>query len=245
MITKKIWGKLFKGSGWAVFTMFVWELVEEGLEQLIAVAISGAVTLFVTKALSTLAIITATQGIKMAFKHSMIPLIKSFTYKKGNDKMNLIKKFFKWIFANKKSLIGTISAGFAVASGSGIIDVSNFDAIVLGGINITPYLYYIALGIMILIGVFGKGFESVQAFFDRIKSIKETKAETQVLKQAKKELKDESKAETIDAKEQEKINQKLQSKLEKEQEKQKQAAEFRAKVDAIKEQLKAEQSAQN
>lgn len=237
-----IWQRLFSGSGWAVFTMFVWELVEEGVEQLIAVALSGAVAIFVTKALSTLAIITATQGIKLAIKHAMVPFIKTFTYKKGNDKMSIIKNIFKWTYANKKTLVGTLSAGLAIATGSGIIDISNFDVMMIGEVNITPYVYYACLGILILIGVFSKGFESIKDFFLRIAKLKETKEEMKCIKQATKELKLEAKENNASKEEQEKQNKKQQKIQAKKEERQRRLAEYRAKIDAIKEKLKQDSS---
>ena len=87
MKKKTLCDKLFSGSGWALFTMFVWELVEDCLENAIAYVLSSAIAIFVTKALSTLFIITATQGIKVVIKKTMIPFIKKMTYKEGFDKM--------------------------------------------------------------------------------------------------------------------------------------------------------------
>lgn len=250
------WSKLFSGSGWAVFTMFVWELVEEGIEQLIAVAISSAVALFITKALSTLAIITATQGIKVLLKRSLVPFIKTFTYKKGNDKMTKIKQFLQWIYANKKTLAGTTSAAVAVASGTGIIPVSSLPALLVNGFNLTPILFYGLLGIFILIGVFGKGLESVQAFFERIGVLKAEKEQKQIEKEAAKELKAEEKEQKRIEKEaakelkaEEKVANQNQAEEEKAKAKKdaedkakadKEAAEAerRAKIDAVKAQLK-------
>jgi hypothetical protein len=103
---------LLSSAGWSVFTMFVWELVEEGLENLIAYALSSAVAIFVTKALSTLAIISATQGIKVSIKRFLMPLIKTLTYKEGNDKMKFLKNYFTLMWGNK--ITGTsIGVGFA------------------------------------------------------------------------------------------------------------------------------------
>ena len=119
---KTLLSKLFAGSGWALFTMFVWELVEEGIENIIALVLSSAVALFVTKALSTLAIITATQGIKVAIKRFLMPFVKTLTYKEGNDKVSKIKSFFIWLWCNKKTLTGTASSAVMTLSGTGVID---------------------------------------------------------------------------------------------------------------------------
>lgn len=110
---QSIWSKLFKGSGWALFTMFIWELIEEGLENLIAYALSSAMAIFITKALSTLAIITATQAVKVSIKRFLSPLIKTLTYKEGDDKMTLLKKFISWLNANKGTIISVVIGGTA------------------------------------------------------------------------------------------------------------------------------------
>lgn len=96
-----LWKRLLGTSGWSVFTVFVWELVEEGLENLIALAISSAAALFVAKALSTIGIILATQGIKVYIKRCLFPIIKTLTYKEGNDKMKLLKNYWTLIRGNK------------------------------------------------------------------------------------------------------------------------------------------------
>ena len=102
MIEKPKWWKKLMASGlWSMTTIFAWELVEEALENLIAYGISSVVALFITKALSTLAIITATQGLKVGIKRFVFPYIKTFIYKEGNDKMNLVKTYFTKAWGNK------------------------------------------------------------------------------------------------------------------------------------------------
>lgn len=98
------WRKIVATGWWSVLTVFAWELVEEALENLIAYGISSVVALFITKALSTLAIITATQGIKIGVKKMakfINPYIKTLIYKEGNDKMNLVNKYFTKVWGNK------------------------------------------------------------------------------------------------------------------------------------------------
>lgn len=109
MIEKPKWWKKLMASGlWSMTTIFAWELVEEALENLIAYGISSVVALFITKALSTLAIITATQGLKVGIKRFVFPYIKTLIYKEGNDKMNLVKTYFTKAWGNK--LTGLFSA---------------------------------------------------------------------------------------------------------------------------------------
>ena len=102
MMEKPKWWKKLMASGlWSMTTIFAWELVEEALENLIAYGISSVVALFITKALSTLAIITATQGLKVGIKRFVFPYIKTLIYKEGNDKMNLVKTYFTKVWGNK------------------------------------------------------------------------------------------------------------------------------------------------
>ena len=102
MVEKPRWWKKLVSSGlWSMTTIFAWELVEEALENLIAYGISSVVALFITKALSTLAIITATQGLKVGIKRFVFPYIKTLIYKEGNDKMNLVKTYFTKVWGNK------------------------------------------------------------------------------------------------------------------------------------------------
>lgn len=102
MVEKPKWWKKLMASGlWSMTTIFAWELVEEALENLIAYGISSVVALFITKALSTLAIITATQGLKVGIKRFVFPYIKTLIYKEGNDKMKLVNTYFTKAWGNK------------------------------------------------------------------------------------------------------------------------------------------------
>ena len=93
--------KLFHGSGTAVFALFVWELLEEALENAIAYFISWGLTIFAIKVISTIGIVVATQGIKVGIKRFLFPFIKTLTYKEGNDKMNIVMKYLTMIRGNK------------------------------------------------------------------------------------------------------------------------------------------------
>lgn len=120
MKTKRVplWKKIISGSGWSLFTMFVWELIEEGIENLIALAISSVFAMFLVKALSTLAIVFATQGTKILIKKLvlfLVPIVKKFTYKEGNDKMKLLKNYWTKVWGNK--ITGTFAGvGFGCVS---------------------------------------------------------------------------------------------------------------------------------
>jgi hypothetical protein len=102
--------------------------------------------------------------------------------KGGKNFMDAMRNIFKWIWANKKSLFGTIStiliSIFGILEGTNSVNImEQLPAIVISSINITPYIAYILLGTLCLLGIFGKGFESIKTFFTRIGLIKEVKAE--------------------------------------------------------------------
>lgn len=235
-----LFNKLFSGSGWALFTMFVWEMVEEALENLIAYALSSAVAVFVTKALSTLAIITATQGIKVSIKRFLVPLFKEITYKEGHDKMSKVKQFFTWIWCNKKTLLGTASTAVLTLSGTGVIDANGIAPLYIGGFNITPIVYYGCLAVISLFGIFGKGIEDIKTFFERVGLIKAQKEEKAIIKEAEKEIKAEQKLANQTQAQQEKKTAKEEAISKAKQEKDKADAEHKAKVQEAKAKLLAE-----
>lgn len=238
---QSFWGKICSGSGWALFTMFVWEMIEEGIENLIAFALSSALTVFITKALSTLAIVTATQGIKVSIKRFLTPLIKTLTYKEGNDKMSKIKQFFVWVWCNKKSLGGVCSSAVIALSGTGVIDVNSLPALYIGSFNITPIVYYLFLIALTIIGITGKGFEKIQTFFERVGLLKQQKEENAIIKEAKKEIANEEKLANQTQAEQEKARIKAENEAKAKAEKEKADAEHKAKVEEAKAKLIAEQ----
>lgn len=242
---KSLSQKLFSGSWWALFTMFVWELVEEGIETLIAFCVSEVVALFVVKALSTLAIIGATQGIKVCIKRFLVPLIKTLTYKEGFDKMSKIKKIFTWLWANKKTLLGTVSTAVTGLSATNVIPAHNLPAISVYGYNVTPIVYYACLAVISILGVFGVGIEKIEVFFNRIGLIKAEKEQKAIEKEAKKELANAEKLANQTQAEQEKAKAKAEAEQKAKIEKAKADAEHRAKVEQAKARLIAEQRNKN
>ena len=215
-------------------------MVEELLENLIAYALSSAVALFITKAISTIAIITATQGIKVSLKRLLTPMIKELTYKEGHDKMSKVKQFFTWIWCNKKTLVGTASTAVLTLSGTGVIDANSIAPLYVGGFNITPVVYYGCLAILALLGVFGKGIESIKTFFERVGLIKAEKEQNALIKEAKKEIKLEAKLANQTQAQQEKKLAKEEAEKKAKEEKENAEAEHKAKVAEIKAQLLAE-----
>lgn len=181
MDTKKqpLWKRLLGTGGWSVFTVLVWELVEEGLENLIALVVSSVVGLFIVKALSTVGIILATQTIKVLIKRYIFPIAKSFIYKEGNDKMKLLKNYWTLIRGNKFS-------GLFAGVGFGL--VSYYQTFV----GFATHCWWIALIVGLIffnLGIFIGG-ESLQQIVDRI-------AEKTKNKDLKKQLKKVQKAQEI------------------------------------------------
>lgn len=241
---KQTWcQRLFKGSGWTLFTMFAWEMVEELIEEAIAHLITSVTIMFAIKVFSTFGIIAITQAIKSVGKKLVLKVVKKITYKEGNDKMQKVKNFFLGVWANKKTICGTIASAVMVASGSGIIDVSGFAPINIGGFNITPVIYYLALGVIAVLGVFGKGAESIKTFFERIGLLKAEKEAKAIEKEAKRELKAEEKLANQTQAEQEKAKAKAEYEAKLKAEKEKADAEHKAKVDEAKKKIIAENNA--
>lgn len=81
--------------------MLVYEIIEELLEE----AVAWTITTLVAKALSFLLVVVLTQFTKVTGKmiaKSLVlvlkPVVKRFTYKEGNDKLNAIKKLIRRLF---------------------------------------------------------------------------------------------------------------------------------------------------
>ena len=216
---------------------FVWELLEEVLENAIAYCITTAIIALATK---TFAVVVTTQLIKAGGKKFLFPIIKKLTYKEGNDKMNKLKQFITWIFCNKKTLLGTASTAVITLSGTGVIDVNGLAPLYVCGANITPFLYYGFLAVFALLGVFGKGIEDIKTFFARVDLIKDAKEKESLTKEAKKEIKAEEKLANQTQAQQEKKLAKEEAEKKAKAEKEKAEAEHKAKVAEIKKQLLAD-----
>lgn len=152
--------------------------------------------------------------------------------------MAKLKKFFSWLKANKCTLGGIGAGALAVVSGTGVIDVNTFPALMVGGLNITPIIYYVPLGALIIICSFFP--ETIEKFKARIKAQKAEKAEEKIIKEAKKELVTEEKVANQSQAQKEKEQIKIENDKKAKEEKEKAEAEHRAKVDAVKATLKAE-----
>lgn len=240
---KTFWRKFVSSSGWAFFVMFVWELVEELLENLIAIGVSSVAAVFVAKALSTFAIISATTGIKSGIKKFLFPFFKKLFYKEGNDKMEKFKKFLSWLNANKCTLLGIGTGALVAVSGAGVIDVDSFPALVIGSVNITPILYYLILGVLAVVSSFFP--ETIEKFKARIAEKKAEKEQKSIVKEAKKQLIAEEKLANQTQAQAEKAQAKAEAEAIAKVEKEKADAEHKAKVELAKAELKKKQAEKN
>ena len=131
---------------------------------------------------------------------------------KENKFVKTVKNAFKWIWYNKKSIIGSI---FAIGSGVATVIVTNSDKIAelpkleFLGLNFTALIFGVLVFAGIEVGVVGKGFETIAQAIERIG--------------VQNQLKEQNKAE--------------KERKEKEEAKAREEAEFRAKVEAKKAEL--------
>lgn len=239
--------RIFKESGLPLFVLFLSELIEELLEEAIAFGITSVFTLFVAKALSVVGVVLLTQVIKRGLIRICKPIVKTITYKEGNDKMTKVKKFFswigtgfKWVNANKKSLTGIASGAVMTLCGTGVIDVNALPALDVSGFNITPVLFYGVLLVLAIIGVSGKGFESIKTYLERIAGEKAVKQENAIIKEAQAELKAEQKLANQTQAQKEKDDAKRLAEEKAKAEKAKADAEHKAKVQQAKAKILAE-----
>lgn len=193
----------FKGSGWALFTMFVWELVEEGLENLIALAISSACAFFILKAISTLGIVLTTQGIKVLIKSCLFPYIRTLTYKEGNDKVKALRNYWTKVWGNK--ITGT-------SAGIGFAGISYFQTL----IPFAHHCWWIALIVFVAFFNFGVFFggETLSQIQERLANATLKKEENEILKEAKKKLAQLAKQETQSEAERQKAEAEARAKAE-------------------------------
>lgn len=153
----------FKGFG----IVFIYECLEEVLEEFIAFGIAT----IATKALSFFILLIGTQLSKVAIKGIALTLkqvIKQLTYKAGTDKMDKLKlvakKMLSAIRANKVSLAETFVNGGVWAVLAVLLTLVESIAINVGGFNITPLISIAGFVIIEL----GFQWEGVDVFLKRI-----------------------------------------------------------------------------
>lgn len=229
---------LFQGSGLTFVVVFVMEMIEEGLENLISLGISA---LF-----STVLLVCFTQLAKIGIKKLVkliYPFAKTLFYKEGNDKMEKLKKFWSWIVANKCTLLGIGTGAVVAVTGSGVVDADNLPALVIGSVNITPILYGLVLGVLTIVASFFP--ETVEKFKARVAEKKAEKEAKAIEKEAKKELVAEDKLATQTQADKEKAEAKRIAEEQAKAEKEKAEKEHRAKIELAKAELKKKQAELN
>lgn len=169
---KTRWKEIFQGSGLTFTVVFAMEMLEEGLENLIALGIS---TLF-----STVLLVCVTQLSKIGLKKLikwMMPFVKQLIYKEGDDKMKALKNYWTKVWGNK--ITGT-------SVGLGFAGISYFQTF----IDFAHHCWWVALIVFVVffnLGVFFGG-ETLNQIQERLASATLKKEENEILKEAKKKL---------------------------------------------------------
>lgn len=174
------WKDVFQGSGLTFVVVFAMEMLEEGLENLIALGIS---TLF-----STVLLVVLTQASKIGLKKLiklMMPFVKQLIYKEGDDKVKALKNYWAKVWGNK--ITGT-------SVGLGFAGVSYFQTLV----PFAHHCWWIALIVFVVffnLGIFFGG-ETLNQIQERLANATLKKEEKDILKEAKKKLAQLKKQET-------------------------------------------------
>lgn len=196
--------RFFEGTAFTFLTLFIWELLEEALEELIATGI----TTLLTKAISTIFVVSLTQAVKVVIKR----LIKAMTYKEGDDKMKVIKNIFTFLWGNK---LTTGLVGLSAYAGYLTFEMTFFT---LMWANVA---LAIVIGFMFSIVAVRVGGENLKQIIERLTDKKLTKEQKNEAKRKAKEI--EEKAKKV-----EEIYLKLQ-----EEEKIKRELELKAKAESL------------
>lgn len=162
-------------SGGTVITVFSWELLEEALENVIALGISSAIAV-----LSTFLLVFATQGVKLGVKKIikiLFPIIKSKIYREGNDKVKALKNYWTIVCGNK--ITGT-------SVGLGFAGISYFQTLIPFAHNCL-WFALIVFVVFFNLGIFLGG-ETLNQIQERLASATLKKEEQEILKEAKKKL---------------------------------------------------------
>ena len=178
--------------------VIIYEILEEILEDLIALAITDVFL----GILSRIFCITVAQIIKFVIKRT----IKSLTRREGDDKMKLLKKILYGIYFNKCTIIMSLMGAFSAYSAYLILPLPQWARIVIGAA-------ILMIGVMCSIQI---GWESYSEILERLAKNKEKKLKRKELRKEKKG----QKAILKEAKKKEKEVKKIANKLEKDKIKQ-------------------------
>lgn len=235
---KQTFKEHFAGTGLALVVYYITELIEEGMENLIALTFSVVFSGLLIVAFTVLTKV----GIKLLIK-LLLPLFKTLTYREGNDKMKWLKNVGSWIRYNWKSLIGTISSAIAgvvtiIATNAEVLFA--LPAICIFGLNFTPIIAGLLVFAGVELGVVCKGFESIAKAKERVAIETAAKKEKAIVKEAKKELKAEEKLANQTQTQKEKDDAKKIAKEKADAEKARAEQEHRAELEKAKAKLRAE-----
>lgn len=208
-------GKACLSGGLTVLTVLTWETLEELLENLIALGISALVASFF--------LIVATQGIKLGIKKIIkviFPVVKSYTYKEGEDKMNAIRNYWKKVWGNRitGSVAGVGFAGTAYFVLEPVIEPLYLLILAVIGVFVVAYNFAIFFG--------GETLNQIQ---ERWAQEKLDKKQRDIIKKAQAKIKAIAKAESQSEAEKVKAEAKAKAKQEEEAEIEKAMAEILAK----------------
>lgn len=201
---KVFMSRFFEGTAFTFLTLFVWELLEEALEELIATGI----TTLITKAISTIFVVSLTQAVKVVIKR----FVKAMTYKEGDDKMKVVKNIFTFLWGNKLTA-GLV--GLSAYAGYLTFEMAFFTAL---WANLA-----LAIGIALLFSII-----AVRVGGENLKQIIERLADKKLTKEQKNEAKRKAREIEEKAKKVEEIYLKLQ-----EEERIKRELELKAKAESL------------
>ena len=220
---KNFINKIFSNGFWACVGGLSWEFVEETLESFIAELLTNLIAVIFIKALLTIAVIGSTIAIKRLLKSLLRPLIKTITYREGNDKVKALQNYWTKIRGNK--ITGTMA-------GLGFAGISFFQTLIPFATN----NWWVALIVFVVffnIGIFFGG-ETLKQIQERLQDALLEKEHKKVVKEAQKRYieskRKESQTETekakLEAKEKadKEFNDKVEIEIKKLQEKEKQNA---------------------
>ena len=165
-------------SGGTAITVFSWELLEEALENVIALGISSVIAV-----LSTFLLVFATQGIKLGIKKTIkfvFPIVKEKIYKEGDDKMKMLKNYWTKVWGNK--ITGTLSAVPFATVAYYAFDFANVAITALA----VALAFIIAYNVAIFFG--GETLAQIQERIAKAKLTKEEKANVKAVALKAKEL---------------------------------------------------------
>lgn len=170
--------KWLLASGGTAVTVFSWELIEEGLENIIALGISSFIAV-----LSTVLLVFATQGFKLVTKKLikfLFPIVKQLIYKEGNDKMTMLKNYWTKVWGNK--ITGTLSAVPFATVAYFAFDFANVGLTILA----VALAFILAYNIAIFFG--GETLKQIQDRLAQGRLTKEEKAKAKAIDAKAKEL---------------------------------------------------------